>query len=219
MKFDASQMPQMLIISGPSGSGKSTLIRMMREDKDFQHCSFAVSVTCRTPRPGEQQAEAYKFVTPDEFHARKTRGDFAESNDVYGTTWAELERLRQMNYPVAVFDLDLIGGVQLKKFFPGAVILFVLPPTYYTLENRLKARGTEGDQEVERRLQIGKAMVEEAWTDLNAVDYFIVAESRAEMLWQAKQVVNALSFTRSSSYIQNTVERYLREYKTAHEHS
>lgn len=142
------------IISAPSGSGKSTLVnRLMAAD---QRLTFSVSYTTRLPRGHEVDGENYHFVSRAEFEAMMARGEFLEWAEVfgnyYGTHQDELEKARGLGKDL-VLDIDVQGARQLKGRYPEAVTVFILAPSRQILEQRLRVRGEDKDEVIDRRLR------------------------------------------------------------------
>ena len=142
------------IISAPSGSGKSTLVnRLMAADRRL---TFSVSYTTRLPRGHEVDGENYHFVSRAGFDAMIARGEFLEWAEVfgnyYGTHQSELEKARSSGKDL-VLDIDVQGARQLKGRYPEAATVFILPPSRQVLEQRLRARGEDKDEVIERRLR------------------------------------------------------------------
>ncbi len=144
-----------IIFSAPSGAGKTTIVRHLLGQRN--DLAFSVSATSRAPRGQEKEGIDYYYLTPDEFRDRITANDFVEWEEVYtdqyyGTLRAEVERLWNDGKTV-VFDVDVEGGVNLKKTFgERALAVFVMPPSLEALEVRLRARGTESEDNVVRRM-------------------------------------------------------------------
>ena len=144
-----------IIFSAPSGAGKTTLVRHLLACRN--DLAFSVSATSRAPRGQECDGVDYYFLTPDAFRARIAANDFVEWEEVYtdqfyGTLRAEVERLWNEGKTV-VFDVDVEGGVNLKSAFGArALAVFVMPPSLEALEARLRARGTETEENIVRRM-------------------------------------------------------------------
>lgn len=144
----------LIIVSAPSGAGKTTLVSevLKRDDR----IKSSVSFTSRKPRNGEQNGVHYNFVSSDEFRAMMGRGDFLEWAEVhgnfYGTSRRLVERLRSEGYDV-ILTIDVQGAEQARALFPDAVGVFILPPTYQTLLDRLDARGANGSEDLQTRLR------------------------------------------------------------------
>jgi len=169
-------MTTVFIISAPSGSGKSTLVeRLLRHVPGLM---FSVSHTTRAPRGNEVDGESYRFISRPEFEARIARGEFLEWAEVfgnyYGTHQGVLEEARAAGQDL-VLDIDVQGARQLKSKIPEAVTIFVLAPSREILEQRLRARGEDPDEVIERRL--GEAAEEIG--NYTAYDYVLVNQDLA----------------------------------------
>jgi guanylate kinase len=147
-------MPLVFIISAPSGSGKSTLVKRLMESDPL--LDFSTSVTTRSPRAGEIDGESYQFVTVDEFLRLKDSGELLEWAEVfgnfYGTARSVLEKARRRGHDL-ILDIDVQGAGQLREKLPGAVTVFILPPSRQELEARLRNRSSDPDEVIERRLK------------------------------------------------------------------
>jgi guanylate kinase len=152
---------KMVIISAPSGAGKSTLIRHLLE-KGVK-LDFSVSATTRKPRGKEKNGIDYYFLSIAEFRKRVANGDFIEweevyRNQYYGTLKSEIERIWGSGNHV-LFDVDVKGGISLKKIFGHkAISIFIMPPSIRELEKRLLKRGTDNTAEI--RTRVAKAAKE-----------------------------------------------------------
>jgi len=143
-----------LVISGPSGVGKSTLLkRLFAEFPD--KFGFSVSHTTRSPRPGEQEGKDYYFVTRDAFTSLLHQGGFIEhaefSDNLYGTSFMAVERV-QAEGRRCLLDIESQGVMLIKKTKLDPVYLFISPPNMESLEDRLKARATDSDAALRKRL-------------------------------------------------------------------
>lgn len=144
-----------ILFSAPSGSGKTTIIREIL--KRFDCFEFSISATSRNPRGGEKDGVDYYFLSPDEFHQRVQNGQFLEWEEVYagtcyGTLKSEIDRIWD-NGHVIIFDVDVNGGRNIKKYFGAdALSLFVMPPSVEVLEQRLRSRGTDSEEAITKRL-------------------------------------------------------------------
>lgn len=152
---------KLVIISAPSGAGKSTIVgRVLPEMKNLE---FSISATSRLPRGAEKHGEHYYFLTPNEFRKAVSDDAFIEweevyPNNFYGSLKSEVERLWKDGKAV-IFDIDVVGGLNLKKQFGDkAIAIFIQPPSVKDLENRLRGRGTDSEEKIQTRL--GKAKEE-----------------------------------------------------------
>ncbi len=147
----------MIIVSAPSGSGKSTIVNWLMKEHPELHLNFSISCTSRAPRGTEQNGVEYFFLTPEEFKAKIQNGDFLEYEEVYenrfyGTLKQQVENQREAGQNV-VFDVDVKGGVNIKKYYgDDAMSLFIQPPSVEELRRRLEHRGTDTPEAIEERL-------------------------------------------------------------------
>ena len=146
--------PLVLIVSGPSGSGKSTLVEKILE---LPGTMLSISYTTRPPRKTEGDARWYNFVTETEFQQMAARGDFLEYAQVFGKNWYGTPR-KSIDEALAqkkdlVLEIDVQGALQAKHKLPDAVAIFVLPPSRTELENRIRERGQDSEDEIARRLE------------------------------------------------------------------
>ncbi|HKL02895.1 MAG TPA: guanylate kinase [Cryomorphaceae bacterium] len=176
-----------LIFSAPSGSGKTTVVRHLL--RHIPELSFSVSATSREPRPGETPDKDYIFLGADEFREKVDAGDFLEweevyPNRLYGTLKSEVKRVWN-NEKHVVFDVDVEGGVSLKKIFgERALSVFVQAPSIAALEERLRARSTETEESIQARVQ--KAGKEMEFAD--KFDRVLVNDNLNEALKSAEQI-------------------------------
>ena len=145
------------MITGPSGVGKGTLIRTLLER--VPELELSVSATTRAPRPGEVDGRDYHFLSEAEFDRRVREGDFLEHADYsgrrYGTLRSELEQRRQTGASV-VLEIELQGARQVQQKMPEAMRIFIAPPSEEALRTRLIGRGTDDDEQRERRMATAK---------------------------------------------------------------
>jgi guanylate kinase len=147
---------KLLVFSAPSGSGKTTIVKDLLEQKEL-HLDFSISATSREKRGDEVDGKDYYFLSASEFQAKITANEFVEYEEVYtdnfyGTLKTELERIWALGKHV-IFDIDVIGGLNIKKQFPKKTLaIFVSPPSVEELERRLRFRQTESDEKIQMRL-------------------------------------------------------------------
>ena len=148
-------MGKVVIFSAPSGSGKTTIVRALLERYD--RFEFSISATSRAPRGAEQHGREYYFLTQEEFRARVAADAFVEWEEVYagccyGTLRSEVERIWN-NGHVILFDVDVMGGIHLKRIFgDDACSIFIMPPSIGELERRLVGRGTDSPETIAKRV-------------------------------------------------------------------
>ena len=148
---------KMIIVSAPSGSGKSTIVNWLMKEHPELHLNFSISCTSRAPRGTEQNGVEYFFLTPEEFKEKIQHNEFLEYEEVYenrfyGTLKQQVENQREAGQNV-VFDVDVKGGVNIKKYYgDDAMSLFIQPPSVEELRRRLEHRGTDTPEAIEERL-------------------------------------------------------------------
>jgi guanylate kinase len=148
---------KLLIFSAPSGSGKSTIIGWLMENHPELNLAFSISCTSRQPRGTEQDGVEYFFITAEEFRRRIEAGEFLEYEEVYenrfyGTLKSQVERQLKAGQNV-VFDVDVKGGVNIKKYYGDkALSVFIQPPSVEELRRRLLARNTDSEEMIAQRV-------------------------------------------------------------------
>ena len=148
----------LVIFSAPSGSGKSTIVQWLMKEHPELKLYFSISCTSRAPRGTEQNGVEYFFLTPEEFKSKIQNDEFLEYEEVYqdrfyGTLKAQVERQLEAGQNV-VFDVDVKGGINIKKFYgERALSIFIQPPSVEELRRRLVGRGTDTPETIENRLE------------------------------------------------------------------
>jgi len=179
---------EIYIVSAPSGAGKTTLLkRLLAADPGLR---FSISYTTRPPRTQETHGQEYFFVSQEEFLRLRDQGGLLEwveqFGHFYGTSRDYVDQSLAAGYGV-VFDIDVRGAKALKKKFPYATFIFILPPSLEILEQRLQDRGELSSEELARRLEQGRGEVGEAhW-----YDYLVVNEHLDEALAELQAVIRA----------------------------
>lgn len=149
-------MQKMLIFSAPSGAGKTTIVKHLLEK--VPNLMFSISATSRQPRINELDGVDYYFLSVEEFKSKIKNNSFVEweevyKNTFYGTLKAEIDRIWELNKCV-LFDVDVKGGINIKKMYGDkALSIFVKPPSLKVLEERLRNRGTNTEEDITRRIQ------------------------------------------------------------------
>ncbi len=147
---------KLIIVSAPSGAGKTTLVKHLLENLDS--IEFSVSCATRNPRPNEIHGKDYYFISAEEFKQKIENQEFAEFEEVYegsfyGTLKSEIERIWAKGKSV-IFDIDVVGGINLKKIYPeNSLSIFIMPPSVEELENRLRNRNTESEEKLQMRIE------------------------------------------------------------------
>ncbi len=194
----------LFVISAPSGAGKSTLIHNLRHR--MEGLGFSVSHTTRSPRGDEVDGVHYHFVDRPKFEQLIKQGAFVEWAEVhgnlYGTSFAAVERMLECGDDV-LLDIDVQGGMQVLKKFPDAVLVFVIPPTWYELEKRLRGRDSDPEHVVAERLANARKEIEYA----KDYQYLIVNDELGEAVRELMCVVSAARLREMNQ--KETIERFL----------
>ena len=165
----------LFVVSGPSGAGKDTLVDAVRAR--MPRLRYSVSATTRDPRPGEREGEHYFFLAREEFERRLAVGGFLEwreyNSNLYGTPRDFVERTLTEGYDL-IMKPEVNGALAIKKTFPDAVLIFLLPDRFSHLRARLLARRTETNEEIARRLEIAHQEVK----SIRDFDYIVINEER-----------------------------------------
>ena len=182
-------MRKLVIFSAPSGSGKTTIVRELL--KRFPQFEFSISATSRQPRGAEQNGVDYHFMTNEEFKERVERGEFVEWEEVYagtcyGTLRSEMERIWAKGN-VIIFDVDVMGGINLKKLFgDDACSMFIMPPSVEELERRLRGRGTDSEEVIQKRI----AKAEFELSKAPEFDYVVVNDILEDAVNEAETIIS-----------------------------
>jgi guanylate kinase len=144
---------KLFVITAPSGAGKSSLIQaLLKEDPSLR---LSTSYTTRPPRPGEQNGREYHFVKDSEFLAMRNRGEFLESAEVHGNRYGTAKRVIEEALARGhdlLLEIDWQGARQVRRLHPDCVGIFILPPSVEELERRMRTRGQDADEVIQRRL-------------------------------------------------------------------
>ncbi|MFI5235160.1 MAG: guanylate kinase [Gemmatimonadales bacterium] len=180
--------PFLLVLSAPSGCGKTTIARRLLAD--HPELGYSVSATTRPPRTGERDGAAYHFLTPAEFERRVKAGDFVEWAEYvghrYGTLRREIEGILGAGR-IAVLDIEVQGARQVRRHFPDAVHVFILPPSGAALAARLRGRLTEGKASYRTRL----LRAAQEMLAVDEYDYVVVNDDLAVAVEQVADIVGA----------------------------
>jgi guanylate kinase len=180
----------LLVLSAPSGAGKTTLARMfLARSPDAQ---FSVSATTRPPRGAERDGVDYHFVSPERFDALVAQGAFAEWAEVHGRRYGTLRSTVDealAHGKIALFDIDVQGGTRLLEAWPReAVSVFVLPPSMEELARRLRARSTDSEEQIARRLAVARQEIAQGTA---RYDYVLVNDEVEAALERLRAIVQA----------------------------
>jgi len=176
------------VVSGPSGAGKTTLCKELI--KLIPDLSFSISYTTRPPRRNEKSGKDYFFVTPEIFEKMIDKGEFAEWAEIYGnlygTTRSSIEKARNKGHDL-IFDIDSQGAQQLKRTYPLAISIFLLPPSVSELERRLCNRKTDSRETIQKR--INKARQEISQVEI--YEYIVINSVLEETLHVLQSIIVA----------------------------
>ena len=180
--------PFLLVLSAPSGGGKTTIAKMLLQGRD--DLGYSVSATTRAKRPGEKDGVDYHFLSRDEFVKRQRNGEFIESaiyaGELYGTLKSEIDRIFAQGRH-AVLDVEIEGARQIRRNFPNALLLFVLPPSANVLVSRLIGRNTEDPAIVRERI----VRAADELAAVSEYDYVIVNEDLVAAVGQVAAILDA----------------------------
>lgn len=180
----------LFIIAAPSGAGKSSLIKALLEQYPDGSMQVSVSSTTRHPRPGEKDGIHYHFLTTAEFEQRIERGDFYEwarvFDNYYGTSRQVVEEALARGIDVFL-DIDWQGAQQVREHYPQTRSVFIIPPSLQVLEQRLRQRGQDTDEVIDKRM--AKAQAE--MSHYHEFDYLLVNDDFEQTLQQLEHIVLA----------------------------
>lgn len=178
----------LFVVAAPSGAGKSSLVKALLELDS--HLVVSISHTTRRPRGQEQQGREYHFISDREFRAMIERGDFFEWAEVhghlYGTSKAAIES-RVSGGEDVVLEIDWQGALQIKRIFPNAILIFILPPSFEELLQRLERRGEDQPEAIERRMENARKEVAQA----RHFDFVIINGLFETALFDLKAIVHS----------------------------
>ena len=200
----------LVILSGFAGSGKGTIIKELL--KKYDNYALSVSATTRKPREGEEDGVHYFFKTEDEFKEMIAKGELLEYanyvGNYYGTPRAYVKEQLAKGMNV-ILEIETEGALNIKREYPDAVLIFVMPPSVEEIHNRLKGRGTETDEVIDKRMK--KAGFEIAVVD--RYDYLMINDVLEESVELFKSIVTCqhMAVSRNRDYIEDK-KREFEEY-------
>ncbi len=181
----------LVVVSGPSGVGKSTVVRALRQR--MPGLAFSVSATTRRPREGEVNGRDYTFLSREEFQRRIDDGGFVEHaevfGDLYGTPAEELARAEHEGR-VLLLEIDVQGGIQVRRKYPGALAILLTAPTLQDIRSRLGGRGTETPEQVARRFAKAGEELRMA-RDSGAYDHEVVNDTVEKAVERIERLITA----------------------------
>lgn len=177
-----------IVLSAPSGAGKTSLCQLLMRRRDT--ITYSISCTTRPRRPGEKDGRDYFFVTEKQFLARVKRNAFVEWARVhghyYGTPKSQLRKVINSGKDI-VLDIDVQGGRSIRRTYPGAVMVFIMTPTFAELERRLRARNKDTDEVICRRLKNARREVKE----LPRYDYLVINDDLKRAARELDAIITA----------------------------
>ncbi|MCT4584877.1 MAG: guanylate kinase [Peptostreptococcaceae bacterium] len=205
--MELKKQGNLIVICGPSAVGKGTICKeFLKTNKDIK---LSVSATTRKPREGEINGVNYYFLDKEDFLNKIENDEFLEYATVYDNCYGTpkgpvLENLKQ-GYDV-LLEIDIQGAMQVKEKYPKGVFVFILPPTLKELENRIRNRGTESKEDMEKRLGCAQDEI----LQVEKYDYFIVNDDLVE----ATKKLNAIILAEQNSvkkYKKNIIDKFSKE--------
>ncbi len=186
-----------IVISGPSGTGKGTVIDLLKTRREF---SFSVSHTTRYMRTGEVDGTSYHFVTREAFEQLIAEGKMVEttiySDNYYGTSYAAIEDVIATGQDV-LLDIEVEGGRNIRKKYPEAVEIYLLPPSMEELERRLRGRGTDPEEVIRKRLARAREELAELRDGKTVYDYYVVNHTVEQAASEIEEILNAENRSRA----------------------
>ncbi|AZN35216.1 guanylate kinase [Iodobacter ciconiae] len=193
----------LFVVTAPSGAGKTTLVAaLLAADQNVQ---LSVSFTTRTARPGEVNGKDYHFVSREVFEQMIHNGDFLEHAEVYGNYYGTSQTWINQAIDTGsdiLLEIDWQGAAQVRRLFSQAIGLFILPPSVEILEQRLKNRGKDSDEVIERRMAVAKEEI----SHVEEFDYVIVNEHIDEAV---RDIVSIVRSERLKLHCQSTRHQVL----------
>jgi guanylate kinase len=196
MKPELKRKGILFVLIGPSGSGKSTFCSRLVGDFDDLH--YSISVTSRPPRKGEVNGKSYHFVSREEFIARRERGEFFEWEETHGNLYGTLRSTLQNGIDGGhdlLFQIDIRGALTMKTHFPdNTVAVFIIPPSFEALRERLVRRGSVDNAELDRRFATAREEYEALLSlprDGGKIDYLLLNRDIEETYARMKGIVIA----------------------------
>lgn len=160
----------LIVVSGPAGSGKGTVNAKLLQSPEY---AFSVSATTRAPRPGEVNGKNYWYISREEFEERIARGEMLEHTEYcgnyYGTPKKEAEEVLATGKNL-ILEIDVKGAMNVKRLYPEAVLIMLLPPSFAVQEARLRGRKTETEEKIRARLDKTREELEQ----LGNYDYLVI---------------------------------------------
>ncbi len=181
--------PKLFVFSAPSGAGKTTILKELL--KTFPELKYSVSATTRKKRPGEIDGVDYHFLTEEEFKKKIENNEFIEWEKFYDYYYGTLKNAVEDNLANGyntIFEVDVKGALNIKKFFPDAVLIFIVPPDIEALKQRLLNRKTETEDDIKKRIE--RAEMELGYRD--KFDYVVENSDLVRAIEEVKKIMSSL---------------------------
>ncbi|MCF8008914.1 MAG: guanylate kinase [Halanaerobiales bacterium] len=176
----------LFVLSGPSGVGKGTVLDHLM--KDYNDIEYSVSATTRKPRPGEKDGEDYFFISEEMFKEMEENNEFLETayvhQNYYGTPKKYVKRCLDRGEDI-ILEIDIQGAKQIKEKFKDAVYIFLLPPNYEELKNRLVKRDSETEESLKTRLKNANQEIKET----DKYDYNVINDDIDDTVMSIKEII------------------------------
>ena len=180
---------RLYVLSGPSGAGKGTICKAVMDQGDPE-LALSVSMTTRAPREGEVNGVSYYFVTQEEYDRTVAEDGFLEHAGIYGNCYGtpKAPALEKLNAGIdLILEIEMQGALQVKKSYPDARLIFILPPSLEVLKKRLRGRGTESEEQLKRRTG---AAIEEIHRIVD-YDYFVINDELQDAVARVNAIISA----------------------------
>ena len=197
---------KLFVFSGPSATGKGTICRELLKDPDTW---LSVSLTTRAPREGEEHGVHYYFVTREEYDRTVEEDGFLEHAEIYGNCYGTPKRYALEHMAAGedvILEIEMQSALQIKKAYPEAVLIFVLPPSLKELRNRIRKRGSESEEQIAARMKTTLSEIEL----LPEYDYFLVNDDLDEAIATARSIMKA-EHCKTAGTAQALIDKYKEE--------
>ena len=197
---------KLFVFSGPSATGKGTICRELLKDPDTW---LSVSLTTRAPREGEEHGVHYYFVTREEYDRTVEEDGFLEHAEIYGNCYGTPKRYALEHMAAGedvILEIEMQGALQIKKAYPESVLIFVLPPSLKELQNRIRKRGSESEEQIAARMKTTLSEIEL----LPEYDYFLVNDDLDEAIATARSIMKA-EHCKTAGTAQALIDKYKEE--------
>ena len=197
---------KLFVFSGPSATGKGTICRELLKDPDTW---LSVSLTTRAPREGEEHGVHYYFVTREEYDRTVEEDGFLDHAEIYGNCYGTPKRYALEHMAAGedvILEIEMQGALQIKKAYPEAVLIFVLPPSLKELRNRIRKRGSETEEQIAARMEKTLSEIEL----LPEYDYFLINDDLDEAIETARSIMKA-EHCKTAGTAQALIDKYKEE--------